>query len=168
MRLGDILASRRRHYSRPLPTLPDICVIDIPQPYASPSLPLGRYYPVIIETEAEWAEWDHFLATDRIVPCAPDLFDRRPSALHAGTITFAHYDPAETGWPWILLCCWPADHVARAGDEGDLFARSAYSVEIAATHAERDAMADRVLDRLGRDRALNLTFIPASPVAGKA
>ncbi|MET3438063.1 hypothetical protein [Sphingomonas sp. 1185] len=166
MRLADTLARRRLRYARPLPTMPDICLIDVPPPYASPSLALGRYYPVILETDLEWDEWDRFLTVDRHTPVAPDLFDRRPSALHADTIILAHYDPPEPGWPWILLCRWPIDHVALAGDASDLFARSAYSVEILPDPTERATMQDRVLHSLGRQRAVNLTLVPGGAIAG--
>ncbi|MEN2749877.1 hypothetical protein [Sphingomonas sp. T9W2] len=114
MRLGNTIARQRLHYRRPLPTLPDVCLIDIPQPYASPSLPLGRYYPVIIETDVEWREWDRFLNIERQVPVAPDLFDRRPSVLRAGTITFAHYDPAASGCQRIRPTSPPSSSPGRS------------------------------------------------------
>lgn len=66
MRLADTLARRRIVYPRPLPTLPDIVLLDLPPRFRSPSLPLGRYYPAIIETEGEWMEWNDFLRADRL------------------------------------------------------------------------------------------------------
>jgi hypothetical protein len=86
--------------------MPDVLLIDIPPDYASPS-PLGRYYPVIIETDAEYAEMTEFLTVDRLRLVVPDLFDHRPSALRGDDIVFARYAPTAPGWPWLLICRWP-------------------------------------------------------------
>lgn len=99
MRLADHLAAKRRLYPRPLATMPDILLIDIPPVFASPSLPFGRYYPVIIETDAEYAEMQAFLdlARSRLAP--PDLLDRRASALRGDDIVFARYVPPDRTGP---------------------------------------------------------------------
>jgi hypothetical protein len=110
MRLVDDLAARRILYGRPLATMPDVLLIDIPPDYASPSLPLGRYYPVIIETDAEYAEMTEFLALDRLRLVVPDLFDHRPPALRGDDIVFARNAPTAPGWPWLLICRWPTDY----------------------------------------------------------
>lgn len=136
MRLIDHLAAQRKLYERALPTLPDVMLIDIPAEYASTGLPLGRYYPVLLETDAESAEMETFLAADRREPIAPALFDRRPSALQTTTIVIARYAPPEPDWPWLLVCCWPRDHAAFAPEDSDYFAREIYTTEVFATLAD--------------------------------
>src|SRR3546814_11354014 len=56
MRLIDELAANRLYYHRPLATLPDILLIDIPLRFSGGGLALGRYYPVILESLAERSE----------------------------------------------------------------------------------------------------------------
>ncbi|GEM_PF-2020710 len=168
MRLADGLARRRLRYPRPILTMPDLCVLDVPALFASPTLPLGRYYPVIIETDREWCEWNAFLHADRDAPVAPDLLDRRASVLIASEITSAHYDPPQRGWPWILLCRWPTEHVAVAGDHGDLFARSAYTIEVTADPAARARMQAHLFKSLYRQGTLEIVIVPPSPLSGSS
>lgn len=129
MRLSDDLAATSFCYDRPLPTLPDILLIDVPARYASDSLPLGRFYPIMVETQAEWSELTSFLHRPRPALIAPDLLDRRPTACLSETILIARYAPPAPTWPWVLLCCWPAAHTALA-PESDFFARQTYTVEV--------------------------------------
>lgn len=133
MRLIDQLAARRQHYMRGIPTLPDVMLIDIPREYASTGLPLGRYYPVILESDIEWTEMAAFLAAERQTLVALALFDRRPSALRTTTIVIARYAPPQQGWPWLLLCCWPRSYAALAPADSDYFAREIYSIEVLET-----------------------------------
>lgn len=140
--------------------MPDILLIDIPPVFASPSLPFGRYYPVIIETDAEYAEMQAFLdlARSRLVP--PDLLDRRASALRGDDIVFARYVPPRPDWPWLLLCRWPADYAAMVPARGDFFARGAYTCEVfEAVDDLADAEA-RLLDVLGSHRPVRLAALP--------
>ena len=120
MRLIDDLAARRLYYPRPLPTLPDILVIDVPTRFAGAGLALDHYYPIVLETLAEMQEMEAFLCTDRGGPVVPDLFDRRPSGLRVRDIVFARraglalpaamflagilYRDGATGWR--RLCTW--------------------------------------------------------------
>lgn len=136
MRLIDHLATQRQTYKRVLPTLPDVLLIDIPPEYAGTGLPLDRYYPVIIETDAEWAEMQTFLAAKRPAPVAPALFDRRPSALQTTSIVIARYRPPAPGWPWLLLCCWPRIYSALVPDGSDFFARETYTTEVFESRAD--------------------------------
>jgi len=160
MRLTDDLAARRRLYSRALATMPDVLLIDIPPVFASPSLPLGRYYPVIVETDAEFAEMEAFLDRDRSKPVVPDLLDRRPSALRGDDIVFARYAPPVPGWPWLMLCRWPADYAATVPRNGDDFARGAYTCEVFETV---DGLVDaeaRLLGVLNSHRPVRLAAMP--------
>ena len=73
VRLTDDLAAVRRLYARPLATLPDIMVIDIAVSYRHPNLSVGRYYGIMVETEAELSELDRFLKGERPAAIAPRL-----------------------------------------------------------------------------------------------
>lgn len=160
MRLTDDLAARRRLYARPLATMPDVLLIDIPPAFASSSLPFGRYYPVIIETDAEYAEMETFLDRDRSRLVAPDLLDRRRSGLRGDDIVFARYAPSGPGWPWLLLCRWPADYAAMVPTQGDYFARDAYTCEVFETVDDLADAETRLLGVLGSHRLVQLAALP--------
>jgi hypothetical protein len=157
-RLEQDLAKRRRRYPRPLPTLPAICVIHVPTAFASASLPLGRYYPVILETDAEILELEAFLAAPRGTLVAPDLFDHRASQIATAQISFAHYAPAEQGWPHLLLCHWPPDY-ARLTRDRMAFARGAYTIELRDTGAELHAIVDKLMAVLSVEGELDIVTI---------
>jgi hypothetical protein len=165
--LTDVLASRRCLYRRPVPTCADVVVLDIPPSFAAPTLSLGRYYPIIVETEAEAAELERFLSIDRIDLVTPDLLDRRPSALIASRITFCRYDPPQTGWPWLLLCHWPAAFTQMVDPQEDHFARSAYTIECFGSAAELEDMQVRLVSQLGQDHHVNIRFV-SSRIGGAA
>ncbi len=166
--LDHDLARRRLLYARPQATLPDVVLIDVPPRYAHPSLPLGRYYPIVVETEAERAELEAFLAAPRDAPVRPDLFDRRPSALVGTRITFAIYPPPFDGWPQLLLCYWPADYAGLA-DDPELFARGAYTIEAFETAEALSAASSVLLATLGRESDVMVSILPpASGFGGRA
>lgn len=110
--------------------MPDILVIDIPEPFASASLPLGHYYPIIIENDDELRELEAFLAAERPELVVPDLLARRSSALVSIGITFCRYRPPSPGWPWVLLCHWPDYFTAMVTPADDHFARESYTIEL--------------------------------------
>ncbi|WP_375282460.1 hypothetical protein [Sphingobium yanoikuyae] len=144
MRLIDELAARRIYYRRPLPTLPDILLIDIPPRFAGEGLALHRYYPVILETVAEAHEFEAYLFERRASLIPPSLLDRRPSALRAEEIVFARYAPPAPDWPWLQLCCWPQAYSLIAPSPNDDFARGAYTIEAFTSVGQVDA-AERIL-----------------------
>lgn len=154
------LARHRMLYARPLPTLPDILVIDVPPVFAHPSLPLGRFYPILAETEEELAEVETFLNEYRPAPVRPDLLDRRLSALTTDRIIFAAYDPPASGWPHLLLCHWPPLYPALAA-EPDMFARGAYTTEAFDTLEELASASNTLLAMLGGSHQVAVTLIPA-------
>lgn len=160
IRLIDELAAHRLLYVRAIPTLPDILLIDIPSRFAAPTLPMGRYYPVILETPAEAAEMERFLHTQRSTEVPPDLFDRRPPALITEDILFARYAPPQPGWPWLLLCCWPAAYRAIVPSDNDQFAREIYTSEIFATLAELEFTESLLLKTLGMQQILQIRHLP--------
>jgi len=169
-RLVDTLARRRILYPRPIVTLPDILVIDIPAPFASASLSLGRYYPIMIETGAERRELDAFLAAPREGIVAPDLLDRRASALVATRVMLSIYAPPESGWPFVLLCHWPKAYTAMVADGTDMFARGAYTVEMFETEAALLSTSSALIATLGGRHEVEVSLISAegSAPAGSA
>lgn len=167
MRLSDEIAARRLLYSRPVVTAPALLVIDIPGRYRGPGLALGRYYPVIIETDEELDEFEAFLDADRVDPGSPDLLDRRPSRRAASAITFFEYAPPEPGWPWLLLCHWPRDYTERVRGDPTLLARGAYTTETFAAHGELLSTVAEFVNMLG-DTVRLCVISPAADVAGSA
>src|SRR3546814_14109634 len=81
MRLIDELAANRLYYHRPLATLPDILLIDIPLRFSGGGLALGSHYPVILESLAEMHEFEAYLCEPRMTLIETALLDRRRSAL---------------------------------------------------------------------------------------
>lgn len=129
MRLSDELAARRRLYSTPLITAPAVMLLDIPSRFAGAGLLLGRYYPVVLETLEELAEFERFLTAERSTLQAPDLLDRRASQLAGTQIVFFEYAPPAPNWPWTLFCHWPEAYASVAADDPHLLARGAYTTE---------------------------------------
>lgn len=166
VRISDHLAALRLLYPRPLPTLPDILLISIPASHASASLPLGRYYPVMLETGPEATEFDAFLHAERTMLRPPDLLDQRPSALQTDDIIFARYAPPASGWPWLLLCCWPTRYTVMAPAGDDHFARAAYTIEVLTSPSDLDACEERLLAVLQPVEARRIVHIDA--IAGHA
>lgn len=146
--------------------MPDVLLIDIPADFASPSLPLGRYYPVIIETDAEATEIQVFLNQDRSRLVTPDLLDRRPSAVRGDDIVFARYAPPCPGWPWLLLCRWPEAYTALVPGHDDHLARGAYTSECFEMIEELLETEQRLFATLGSNRMMHLTG--ACQVMGQA
>jgi len=157
--LTDDLARRRILYRRPLATLPDILVVDVPRRFADPSLPLGRFYPILIETEAERDEIESFLSMTRAAPVAPNILDHRPSRLTAHRITFASYAPPGPAWPFLLLCHWPAAYASLVTDPM-MFARDAYTTEMFRTEAALASASRRLMSALGRMGEVSVSMIP--------
>ncbi|MDJ0276280.1 hypothetical protein QLH51_05640 [Sphingomonas sp. 2R-10] len=148
--------------------MPDLLVIDVPPIFAGRRLPLRRYYPIIIETDDEWREWEAFIAGERDRPVAPDLLDRRPSRLICDDIGFIHYDPPVPGWPWILLCRWPPDHVALCATAAEDFARAAYTIEIFADAGSRADATAGLISALGSQQTVDVVHIPPSSDRGRS
>jgi hypothetical protein len=150
MKLTDSLAARRQVYRRIAPVLPEMVVIDIPLRHAASTLSLGRYYPVIVESDLEMIEFEHFLDLERPAPVAPDLLDRRGSSLQGTDIMLCHYDPVEPGWPYILLCLWPTTCAQLVRASADLLARGAYTIEMFSTAFERSEETWVLMASLGK------------------
>ncbi|MDB5581518.1 MAG: hypothetical protein JWR80_6694 [Bradyrhizobium sp.] len=168
--LSDDLAAIRRLYARPIVTMPDIMVIEIAARYRHPSLSMGRYYAIMIESDAELHEVNDFLRAVRPAPVAPALLDRRPTAVAGDRITIAVYAPPERDWPWLLLCHWPGAFAALAPAGADMFARGAYTIEMFEDEVGSVAGARGLLASLGRHSDVKLTLITRErlPKAGQA
>ncbi len=166
IRLSETLARRRMLYPRPIATLPDILVVDVPAPFAHPSLSLGRFYGIMIESSAEYDEFEAFLVTARPALVPPDLLDRRPSALITARIAMIEYVPPIPDWPWVLLCHWPATYAGVVPAEKDMFARGAYTVEMFETEQKLADAATVLLATLGRTADIAVHMISGDgPVA---
>ncbi|WBQ17717.1 hypothetical protein [Sphingobium yanoikuyae] len=161
MRLIDQLAATRIYYLRPLPTLPDILLIDIPASFAGDGLALGRYYPVILESLAEMHEFETFLCERRSELIPPSLLSRRPSSLRTDGIVFARYTPSAPGWPWLHLCCWPARYTMMVHEPAEEFARGAYTIDAFESVDDIILAERRLLATLGPHEARYVLSIPA-------
>lgn len=91
---------------------------------------MKRFYPILIETIEEQLEVEAFLEQPRDGLVMPDLLAKRPSAFSKEHLTIAHYAPSKAGWPFVLLCQWPAEFAARASSEDRLFMRGVYTFEL--------------------------------------
>lgn len=144
MRLTDHLAACRCLYPRAAASMPDIMLIDVPACFAGATLPLRRYYPIILENAEERAELEAFLEAPRDALVLPDLFDRRRSSAVSECVVIARYPPPLPDWPWILLCQWPEAYTALAPPEADLFARGIYTIEVTADRSEMIRMENQL------------------------
>lgn len=162
IRLTDTLAQRRILYRRPIATLPDIMMLDISAAFAGPTLPLGHYYPIIVETEAELRELVDYLDAPRPAVIVPELLDRRPSALCATQITLAHYAPPHPEWPYLLLCHWPRAYTQLIASSADMFARGSYTMEVLRTAAEFGDQSLMLLETLRTGRDVKVVVVPPS------
>lgn len=162
IRLTDTLAQRRTLYRRPIAPLPDIMMLDIPAAFAGPTLPLGRYYPIIVETEAELRELVDYLDAPRPAIIVPELLDRRPTALCASQITLAHYAPLRPAWPYLLLCHWPRAYTRLIGPSADMFARGSYTMEVFRTAPELGDQSLMLLETLRTEQDVKVVVVPPS------
>jgi len=157
--LAATIARRRIYYPRPLASLPDILMIDIPRRFATRSLALGRFYPIMVETVEEQSEVEAFLAAERDTMVPSDLLDDRPSTLSREHLTIAHYGPSQSGWPFIQLCQWPAEFAARASTEDRMFARGSYTFELFRGRKRLEAATRVLLASLEQRHALHVETV---------
>ncbi|HYX19969.1 MAG TPA: hypothetical protein VFA98_03895 [Thermoanaerobaculia bacterium] len=158
--LAATLARRRIYYPRPVASLPDVLMIDIPRRFAGKRLPLGRFYPIVLETIEEQSEIEAFLAEERDDVVAPDLLDERPSAFAGEHLTIAHYAPSKRGWPFMQLCRWPAEFAARTESAGErIFSRGAYTFELFRDRVRLEAATKVLLESLERRRPVRVETV---------
>ena len=158
VRLIDRLARERRFYPAPTLAAPGVMVIDVPPALRGPGLPLGRYYPIAVETLAEREELEAYLLAERTADVVPDLFDIRASALQSDLVLVWRYEPPEPSWPWITLYRWPPAHQHQALESGVAMARGCYTIELFGSKAEADESDRAILTELGRRHQLEVRF----------
>ncbi len=168
--LAATIVHRRIYYPRPIAALPDILMIELARGFRSKGLPLGRYYPVLVETAQEQREIEDFLGIAREEICPPDLLDSRPATLPCEHVTIAHYGPSTEGWPYVLLCRWPPGLAASSPEHLRLFARQAYTFDLFEKRPQLERASSNLLLFLEhRGRAFDIEIVPAewSPIPGR-
>ena len=150
--LAATIARRRIYYPRPVECLPDILMIELPRRFATRRRALKRFYPILIETVEEQSEVEAFLARPREGRVLPDLLAERPSSFSKEHLTIAHYAPSEAGWPFVLLCQWPAEFAARASSHDRLFMRGIYTFELFPDRRALEEASKVLLRSLDRER----------------
>jgi len=147
--LNTRVARRCAFYPRPILAMPDILMIDLPPELREPSLPLGRYRPIFVETATEQRELEAWFENGGEQPHLLDSLASRSSMLSSDHITVAHYGRPVEGWPYALLCRWPPN-LTTALEELQMFARQAYTVELFADREQLEQASDRLLAVLKR------------------
>lgn len=168
--LAATIVRRRIYYPRPIAALPDILMIELKGEFRRKSLPLGRYYPMLVETAEEQQEVEDFLSLPREEICPPDLLDSRPATLPAEHLTIAHYGPSAIGWPYVLLCRWPFGFAAASPEYLRLFARQAYTFDLFEKRPQLErASCNLLLFLERRGRGFDIEIVPASwsPLPGQ-
>ncbi|MFL6777146.1 MAG: hypothetical protein ACJ8FN_12230 [Sphingomicrobium sp.] len=157
--LAATIARRRVYYPRPVESLPDILMIELPQRFARRRQALKRFYPILIETVEEQSELETFLAQPRDKLVMPDLLNRRRSDFSKEHLTVAHYAPSEAGWPFVLLCQWPAEFAARVSSEDRLFMRGIYTFELFPDRNQLEEASKVLLKSLDREREPHVEIV---------
>ena len=157
--LAATIARRRVYYPRPVESLPDILMIDVPRRFARRRLALKGFYPILIETIEEQSEVEAFLAQPREELVVPDFLNERPSAVSREHLTIAHYGPSEAGWPFVQLCQWPAEFAARASTEDRLFTRGVYTFELFRDRKQLEEASKILLSSLDPERAPHVEIV---------
>ncbi|WP_156407240.1 hypothetical protein [Sphingomonas sp. Root720] len=140
-------------------------VIDVPEGNRGEALPLGRYYPIIIETDAEQAELDRFINEPRGRPEIPDLLDHRPSQLQTDHVLISRYDAPADGWPWLCVVHWPEVFAQAADGHGIAMARGRYTMELFARSEGVDAHCVALLDGLRSQYEISVRMVSADQLA---
>lgn len=169
-RLSDDLARTRLLYPSPLITAPTVLIIDIPIVNRGSGLTLGRYYPIVLETEQEIDEIEHFLAQPRHKQVAPDLFNLRPSRTRSDNILISRYDPPISGWPWLQVCRWPNHRETSRLLLAPPMARGCYTIDVFRSEAELNASQMAMIDSLCQRPGIEFQLLAgeAIPPIGRA
>lgn len=169
-RLSVDMARKRMLYPAITIAAPSVTMIELPVQHRGTGLGLERYYPVMLETDAELQEFEQFLEQPRSEAAAPDLLDRRPSALQSGNVLIFRYEPPAESWPWLLVCCWPPNFTAADAMMGASMARGCYTTEMFEHAADLNNHSLALLRTLNSDDNIDLRLIAAEllPPAGTA
>lgn len=163
-------AVRRKLYPSPLPTTPSVMVIDVALRFRGEHLPLGRYYPIIVETNAEREELERHLEDEEGAGFPPDLLDHRASNLVSDRILISRFDPPAPGWPWVSVTRWPDSFRDAAADHGVSMARGCYTMELFLSDEALEAHSAMLLDGLGSHYPINVRLLSPDTLgaAGRA
>lgn len=164
-RLSENLARRRVLYPSPLISAPSVLVIDIPPSARGAGLALGRYYAIVLETDAERAELEDFLCEPRRGPVPPDLLDHRLSALVSEHLLISSYDPPAKGWPWLMVCRWPESLTAGVVAARTSMARGCYSMELFNSKEAMEESSVRLIQTLGAEHELAVRLLAADQMS---
>lgn len=159
-RLSQTLARERMLYASPMIAAPSVMLIDMPFRNRGEGLALGRYYAIILETDEERAELDRFLDEPRSAAVAPDLLDRRRSAMVSDNVLISRYEPPEEGWPWVLVCRWPEVYSLPARNtRGCDMARGCYTMEAFEHPDDLEEHSFTLLGQLGTQGELSIRLL---------
>ena len=164
-RLSEDLARRRVLYPSPLISAPSVLVIDIPPPARGVGLALGRYYAIVLETDAERVELEHFLCEPRRGPVPPGLLDYRRSALVSDHLLISSYDPPAKGWPWLMVCRWPESLTEGVAAAKTSMARGCYSMELFDSREAMDESSLRLIHTLGAEHEIAVRLLAADQMS---
>jgi len=164
--LAASLAARRIVYRPPLATGPRVLVIDVPPQHRGRGLALGRYYPIVIETDEELDELERSLLAPRTGSALPDLLDHRPSNLWTDAILIMRFEPPVPSWPWLSIVGWPSQMIDVAGKHGIAVARGTYTMEMFVTSSELDAHCAALVEQLGRMSPSEIRLVAGDSLAG--
>lgn len=139
--------------------MPAVILVDIPAGARGDALLLGRYYPIVVESPAEHDELEAFLGAARDGPRAPDLLDRRASQLDLAEPFIAHYDPPETGWPWLVLTGWPDEFAIIPEVAAVALARGRYATDAFWSEDEAAEHCVTLLKTFERVGGANVRFV---------
>ena len=154
-------AVARLFYPSPLITAPSVMIVEVPARYRGAMLPLGRYYPIIVETDVERDEVEQALVTGWRDGTGVALLDHRPSNLWSDRVLISRYDPPARGWPWVSVARWPDRFREVAADHGVEMARGCYTMELFATASELESHSATLVKGLGSQYPISVRMLSA-------
>ena len=160
-RLSDHIARRRCLYRAPVVGTPHVVLVDLPTTARGGGLALGRFYALLPEAEHEIAEVEAFLEAPREAPATLDLLDRRPSAVRSPDLLIVRYEPPAQGWPWLSVCCWPADAADTELRSDIEMTRVCYTFEAFLDERQLERHIVELLSSLSRHSKLSMRLLAA-------
>lgn len=152
-------------YPSPLMKAPSVMIVDVPAHRRGETLPLGRYYPIIIETDSERDEVLGALERRLGESASLDLLDHRPSNLWSDRVLISRYDSPAPGWLWVAVTRWPESFRDAGADHGIAMARGCYTMELFASVDELDEHCAALLDGLGSQYPVHVRMLSADMIA---
>ena len=120
----------------------------MPARYRGEALPLGRYCPIVVETDAERDEVMHVF--DPVGRGSQiDLLDHQASCVWSDRVLISRYDPPAEGWPWVSVTRWEEAFRGVCVEHGIAMVRGCFTMELFACAAELDDHCAALLKGLG-------------------